>query len=157
MSAAQQYDITPSIRRILRNAQAMALGLVLVSTFASAHDASRPEVEYRPTGVTELRAIIDQVRQGAAPEQAKAIDAIETAAAADLERLGQAAIAAHHHKVGVLLQDVPDAAALKRAQAGELHAAAALATRIDQVLVELARTLTPTQRAQFRAHNGERQ
>lgn len=155
MNAAQKHVITPSIRLIGRSTQAMALGLVLISTLASAHDASRPEVEYHPTSVTELHAIIDQVRQGAAPEQAKKIDAVEAAAAADLERLGQAAIAAHHHKVGALLRDMPDRVALERAQADELHAAAALATKIDQVLVDLAKTLTPAQRAQFRAHNGE--
>ena len=155
MSAAQKHaSIAPNVR-IKHNASAMALALTLISTFASAHDASRPELEYHPTGVTELHAIIDQVRQGAAPEQAAKIDAVETAAAPDLEQLGQAAIAAHHHKVGVLLQESPDRAALKRARADELHAAAALATKIDEVLIDLAKTLTPEQRAQFRAHNGE--
>ena len=155
MSATRQYVITQSIRRLSRKAHALALGLALIGTLASAHDASRPEVEYHPTTVAELHAIIDQVRQAAAPEQAKAVDAIETGAEADLDRLGQAAIKAHHHKVGVLLRDKPDAAAFERAQTGELRAEAALAKRIDQVLVALAKTLTPEQRAQFRAHNGE--
>jgi Spy/CpxP family protein refolding chaperone len=149
------WDFIINRRRITRNAHALALGLALIGTFASAHDASRPEVEYHPTTATELHAIIDQIRQGAAPEQAKAIDAIETGAEADLDRLGQAAIKAHHHKVGVLLQDKPDSAAFERAQAGELRAETALAKRVDQVLVALAKTLTPEQRAQFRAHNGE--
>ena len=155
MSAARKHDITQTRRRITRYAQALALGLAFIGTFASAHDASRPEVEYHPTTVTELRAIIDQIRQGAAPEQAKAIDAIETGAEADLDRLGQAAITAHHHKVNVLLRDAPDPAAFERARASEVHASSALAKKIDQVLVALAKTLTPEQRAQFRAHNGE--
>ena len=157
MSAAPEH-IPPSSLRIHRNARTRLIATALVLAFfgtASAHDASKPEVEYHPTGVSELHAVIDQVRQGATPEQTRKVDAVETAAAPELERLGQAAITAHHHKIGVLLQERPDRAALKRARADELHAADALATKIDEVLIDLAKTLTPEQRAQFRAHNGE--
>lgn len=131
----------------------IVLDLALAGTFACAHDASVPETEYHATDVAELHAIVDQLRQGAAPEQAARLHALEAAAHAELERLGREAIAAHHRKVDLLLADAIDRHALAKAQANEQHAAAALATRIDQALVDVAKTLTPAQRAQFRAHN----
>lgn len=132
----------------------LAAGMAAFSLPALAHDAANDDGVYRRTDLAELHAIVDHLREGAGQAQRARIDALVAAAAPGLNALNGRAIAAHRRKVGQMLREAPDAAALQRAQAEETRAADALSDAIDRALANLAATLTPAQRAQLREHAG---
>lgn len=133
-------------------AGALALGLATVSVFASAHDPAHPDTTYRAVDLPALHMIAEHLRIDADAGQLAQLDALAVSARPELERLSQQAMAAHRHKVDLLLADVVDRQSLAQAQADEIRAANALATKIDQCLVRLAELMSPQQRERFREH-----
>ena len=132
--------------------------VAVVSDPALSHDATQPDGPYHQTDLPELHAIVETVRKGAGPEQLAIIDQLVMTAGPELQRLSQHAIAAHRRKVELIASllaraGLGDRRAFEEAQANELKAAGALSKRIDDALANLAKTLTPEQRLQFRQHN----
>lgn len=129
-----------------------AAGLAVASIAAFAHEAGTQETVYAQVDLEHLHKITYHLMDKAEPAQKAAIENMIKSARPELEALNLRALAAKQRKVELLLQDNMDVRAFGRASAEEIQAADELSVRIDEALVDLAKIMTPEQRAQLRAH-----
>ncbi len=126
--------------------------LAVVSIAAFAHEAGTQETVYEQVDLKHLHKITYHIMDSAEPKQKAAIENLIKTAKPELEALNQRALTAKQRKVELLLQDNMDIRAFERASADEIQAADELSQRIDEALVDLAKIMTPEQRARLRAH-----
>ena len=120
---------------------------------AGAHpEGSPPEQTYSPMDVEQLHDVFAHLVATSPPERKAALEALGASAHSELQALNERALAAHRHKIDLLLQDQVDRPVLEQARAAEIEASSRLAERIDAALVDLAALMTPEQRAQMRKH-----
>lgn len=145
-------------RRLL--AGLLAVGMATAGMLAVAHPGGSDAQHgaethgggYRQINVVHLRELVHHLMAEASPDQKQKMAAIAHSAEQELLAMDKLANEARLQKIELLLQDEVDRAALEQARVDELQAANELATRIDRVLVDLARAMTPDQRAKLREH-----
>ena len=129
-----------------------AASLAVASVAALAHEAGTQETTYAQVDLEHLHKITYHIMGSAEPKQKAAIENLIKTARPELEALNQRALAAKRRKVELLLQDKMDVLAFERASADEIQAGDELSQRIDEALVDLAKIMTPEQRAKLRDH-----
>ncbi|MGH8110109.1 MAG: periplasmic heavy metal sensor [Arenimonas sp.] len=129
-----------------------AASLAVASIAAIAHEAGTKETVYAQVDLKHLHKITYHLMDRAEPAQKAAIENLVKTAKPELEALNQRALTAKQRKVELLLQDNMDIRAFEQASAEEIKAADELSQRIDEALVDLAKIMTPEQRARLRAH-----
>jgi len=137
-------------RRWLAAMFASCLAVVSIAGFA--HPAGTQETTYVQMGLEDLHKLAYHLIDGAEPSQKAALENLVKTARPELEELSQRALAAKHRKLELLLLENMDAKAVGQASADEIRTADELSHRIDEALVDLAKIMTPKQRAQLRDH-----